>query len=111
MYPDRELSRLADHKASLQRDIALRRLQFAEDAARVAHPLEWLDRAAAFWRKFSPLIQISALPLGYLAKRVFFPRFKILSSLAKWGPLAFGAMRGIGSMARSRPGSADDGEG
>jgi hypothetical protein len=98
MYPAEELSRLAVNKAGLQRDIALRRLQFAEDAARVAKPLEWLDRAAAFWRKFSPLIQISAVPLGFLAKRVLFPRFRILSSLARWGPIAFGALRAVGGI-------------
>jgi hypothetical protein len=108
MYPQRELIRLAAQKASLQRDIAMRRVQCAEAAARVARPLEWLDRVAAFWRKFSPIIQISALPLGFLAKRAFFPRFKFLATLARWGPLAVGAIRGVGSILSSRPGIADD---
>jgi hypothetical protein len=105
MYPERELRRLAAHKAFLQREIAIRRAQCAEAAVLLSRPLEWLDRVAAFWRKFSPLIQISALPLGFLIKRAIFPRFKILSALARWGPMAYGAVRGVGSMLRSRTAS------
>lgn len=105
MYPERELRRLAAHKASLRIDIALRRAQCAEAAARVARPLEWLDRVAGFWRKFSPIVRISALPLGLLARRAFFPRFRLLGFLARWAPLAVGAARGFGSVLRSRPGA------
>jgi hypothetical protein len=108
MYPDRELRRLAAHKASLQANIALRRVQCTQAIARVAAPIEWLDRVAAFWRKFSPIIQISAVPLGFLVKRALFPRFKILGAVARWGPLAFGALRGVSSIFGSRsapPGS------
>jgi hypothetical protein len=105
MYPDRELRRLAAHKASLQIDIALRRAQCAQAAARVARPLEWLDRVAAFWRKLSPIITISALPLGLLAKRAFFPRLRILGSVARWAPMVYGAVRGVSSMMRTRAGA------
>jgi hypothetical protein len=101
MYPGKDLRRLAAHKARLQSDIAVRRRQCADAATRVARPLEWLDQVVAFWRKFSPLIKVSAVPLGFLVKRVFFPRFKLLSSLARWGPIAYGAIRGMGSMLRS----------
>jgi hypothetical protein len=109
MYPNRELRNLAAHKASLQLNIAARRTQCAEAAGRVAQPLEWLDRAAALWRKFSPLIRISALPLGILARRALFPRFKLLRGLARWGPLAYGALKGAGSVLRSFVGTHDRG--
>lgn len=104
MYPDRELSQLAAHKAYLQLSIGERRTQCAQALAEVAKPLEWLDRAVGFWRKFSPLIQISAIPLGFLAKRAFFPRFKFMASLARWGPLVYGALRGVGSVVKAHGG-------
>jgi hypothetical protein len=106
MYPERELRRLAAHKAALQVAIAMRRTQCADAAAQVARPLEWLDRVVAFCRKFSPLIQISAVPLGFLVKRAFFPRFKMLGFLTRWVPLAYGAMRGVTSAFRAHGGGA-----
>jgi hypothetical protein len=98
MYPERELSRLAAHKASLQASIAARRSQCAEAIARVSAPLEWLDRAVTFWHSYSSVIKITAVPIGLLVKRVLFPRFKFLGALARWGPLAFGAFRGLSSI-------------
>jgi hypothetical protein len=103
MYPDEELTRLAAHKASLQLAIAMRRDQCARAAERLARPLEWLDRVAAFWRRFSPIIRISSVPLAFLAKRVLLPRFKLLGALARWGPLAYGALKGMGSIMGTRP--------
>jgi hypothetical protein len=102
MYPDRELTRLAAHKAALRRDIALRRTQCVEAAARVARPLEWLDRMLALWRRLSPLAQFAAVPLGFLVKRTVFPRLKILGLLMRWGPLVFSAVRGISSVVKTR---------
>jgi hypothetical protein len=101
MYPDKELRRLASQKIALQREIALRRLDCAEAAARVSEPLEWLDRMLAFWRKFSPIAQLAALPLGFLVKRTLFPRLKLLGSVMRWGPLFVGAVRGVGSLVRN----------
>ena len=92
MYPDRELTRLAAYKAALRRDIALRRTQCAEAAARVAQPLEWLDRMLAFWRRLSPLVKFAALPLGFLLKRSLAPRTRILGTLLRWGPPVLGAV-------------------
>lgn len=106
MYPDRELTRLAARKAALRRDIALRRAQCAEAAARVAQPLAWLDRMLAFWRRLSPLAQFAVVPLGFLVKRTVFPRLKILGSLVRWGPLVFAAVRGISSLVKIRSGSS-----
>jgi hypothetical protein len=106
MYPERELTRLAAHKATLRRDIALRRVQCAEAAARVAQPLEWLDRMLAFWRRLSPLAQVAAVPLGILVQHTVFPRLKVLRSLVRWGPLVFGAVRIISSAIKTRSGSS-----
>ena len=106
MYPQRELIRLAAHKAALRRGIAFRRAQCAEAAARLAQPLAWLDRMRAFWRRLAPLAPLAALPLGFLAARIIFPRSKILGSLVRWGPLVFGAVRGIGSAVTTRFGLA-----
>jgi hypothetical protein len=106
MYPQRELTRLAAHKAALRWDIALHRAQCAAAAARVAQPLAWLDRMLAFWRRLSPFALFAAVPLGFLVQRTVFPRSKILGSLMRWGPLLFGAVRGIGAAVKSRFGSA-----
>jgi hypothetical protein len=98
MYPQPDLNRLAAHKAFLRRGIARRRRQCAEAAVRVARPLEWLDRALAFWRRLSPLATAAAVPLGLLVSRALFSRWRILGALTRWGPLAFNALRGLGSL-------------
>jgi hypothetical protein len=95
MYPDRELTRLAAYKAALRRDISLRRAQCAKAAARVAQPLEWLDRVLAFWRRLSPLVKFAALPLGLLLKRSLAPRLRVLGALLRWGPPVLGAVRSL----------------
>jgi hypothetical protein len=95
MYPQRQLNRLGDRKVALRRDIALRRVQCAVAAARVAQPLEWVDRMLAFWRRLSPLAQFAAVPLGLLIQRTLSPRLKILRMLVRWGPLVLGAVRGV----------------
>ncbi len=102
MYPQPELNRLAFHKAALRRRITLRRVECAEAAARVARPLEWLDRALALWRKLAPFAQLAAVPLGLLATRTVFSRHKILGALMRWGPLVFSAVRGIGGAVKTR---------
>jgi hypothetical protein len=102
MYPDREMSRLAARKVALRRDIALHRAQCAAAAARAVQPLEWLDRALAFWRRLSPLAKFAAVPAGILVQRFVFPRLKILRSLVRWGPLAFGAARVVRRAVQSR---------
>jgi hypothetical protein len=95
MYPQPQLNRLAAHKVTLRRGIALRRAQCAEAAARIAQPVEWLDRMLALMRRISPLVKLAAVPLGFLAARTVFSRRKLLGSLARWSPLVLGAVRGI----------------
>lgn len=106
MYPQQQLNRLAVYKAVLRRDIAYRRAQCTEAAARVAQPVERLDRVMAFWRRLSPFAQFAAVPLGFLVQRTVFRRRKILGSLLRWGPLIFGAVRGIRSVVKAHAGSA-----
>lgn len=100
MYPQQELIRLAAHKGALRRDIALRRAQCTAAATRVARPLGWLDRMLAFWRQLPPIARFAAVPLGLFVQRKVFPRAKLLGALARWGPLVFGAVRGLGSVVK-----------
>jgi hypothetical protein len=102
MYPDQELALLGTRKKSLQRKITVRRNQCAEAAARLARPIAWLDRASALWRRLSPLVQTAAVPLGLVAARMAFPRMKILRTIARWAPLAYGAVRGLAAGVLSR---------
>lgn len=102
MYPQRELTRLAAYKTALRWGIALRRAQCAEAAARIAQPLDWLDRMLAFWRRLSPLAKFAAVPLGLLVQRTLFSRLKLLGSLVRWGPLVFGVVRGFSSAVKTR---------
>jgi len=102
MYPERELTRLAAAKAALRRDIALRRAQCAQAAARVTQPLEWLDRVLAFWRRLPPLARFAALPLGMLVQRAVLPRLKLLRRLVRWSPLVFAIFRVAGRAMKTR---------
>jgi len=95
MYPTRDLSRLAVHKAALRRDIAHRRAQCAQSAARVSQPLAWLDRMMATWRRLSPLARFAALPLGLILKSAEASKPRLLGRLLHWGPMALAAMRAL----------------
>ncbi len=106
MYPDRELNRLAAHKAALRQRIARRRAQCTAAAARVAQPFAWLDRLRAFWRRLPVFAQLAAGPLGAVVQRAAFPRRKFLGSLLRWGPLVLGGIRGLGAAVKSRAASA-----
>ena len=102
MYPDRELNRLAVHKAALQRGIALRRVQCVGAALRLAQPLELLDRMQRLSRQLSLLASVAAVRLGFLILRTVFPRLKALGALLRWAPLVFGAVRVIHSLTGTR---------
>lgn len=101
MYPNEELTRLAAHKATLRRGIALHRAQCAEAAARLAQPIDWLDRATATWRRLAPLAQLAAVPLAFALSRSLFPRLKFVRPLLRWAPLIVGAVRGVGAIFKS----------
>ncbi len=99
MYSHNELSRLDTHKAALLLRITVRRVQCAEAMSGVMRPVAWLDRAIIFWRQVSPMAKLAAVPLALVAKRMLFPRAKLLGALFRWGPIALGAAR---SLSRAR---------
>src|SRR5690349_3514091 len=99
MYPQRQLTALAWHKARLAQRIALRRDECAGAARRLGQPLAWLDRTLIFWRQLAP---VAAVPLGLLLGRALFPRRGILRAFARWGPAMYGALRGLRSFWRNR---------
>ncbi len=105
MHPDRELTRLAAHKAARRRDIALHRAQCAGAAARALQPVAWLDHKLVLWRQLSPIAKFVAVPLGMLLKRSSSPRPRMLGTLLRWGPIVLGAVRGL---ARARHRSPRD---
>lgn len=107
MYPHGELTRLLDRKAELRRRIAVSRLACMIDAAEVTRPLAWLDQVAATWRGMRPLVRLAAVPLGLWLLRSFRRRFRVVSTVLRWGPLVLGALRGVtrfaGGPVESRP--------
>jgi hypothetical protein len=48
------------------------------------------------------LIRLAAVPLGLLAARHRFPGLKLLRQAVRWGPLALGAARLMGSLVTRR---------
>lgn len=104
MYPKQDLNRLASAKAALRLNIALHRERCAEAAASAARPIELVDRALAFWRQLSPLMQMAAVPLGVVVTRALFPRYRILQRLVRWSPVVIAVARAVGSPAGSRTG-------
>lgn len=106
MYPAQDLRRLAARKAALRRNIALHRAQCEGSAARLAKPVEWLDRMVASWRRLAPIAKFAAVPVAFLATRRVFSGLKFVTPLLRWAPLAFGAARGIGAALSARSRSA-----
>lgn len=95
MYPQVELSRLADTREALCLRIARNRQRCTAAMTEVAAPLAWIDRMLAMWRKISTPVLLAALPLGFLLKRVVSPKRRILGTLMRWGPLLFGVVRSV----------------
>jgi hypothetical protein len=94
MYSHRELIRLAAHKTALRRRIAGRRATCAAAAARMLAPVAWLERMLALGRKLAPFAPLAAVPLGFLLKRPA-AKPRLLGTLLRWGPVLFGAVRGL----------------
>jgi hypothetical protein len=100
MFSDRPLTLLAARKAALQRNIDLGRVQCVVAAARLARPLKSLDRILILWRRSWPLARFVALPLGFLLKRSSTPRTRLVSTLLRWAPVVFGAVRSFAGTRR-----------
>jgi hypothetical protein len=97
MYPEQDLIRIAGHKAALRHNISLNRARILDATARVSKPVALVDRAWAFWKDLSPIVQIAAVPVGVAATRALFPRLRILRKLVRWSPLVIAAMRAVNS--------------
>jgi hypothetical protein len=102
MYPRRELTHLASHKAALRRRIAGHRARCVTAAARLTQPLAWLDRVMDFWRRVAPLAVAAGVSLSLLGARTLFSRSKFLRWLMRWGPLVYGAGRRLGGRGSRR---------
>lgn len=101
MYPAKELAYLAKRKIVVRRKIVLHRSECTEAAVQLTRPIAWLDRAIALGRRIRPLLQYVA-PFGLFAARRVFPHTRILHSLARWGPLIWGATRAARSIIQGR---------
>lgn len=104
MHHERELNRLALHKAVLRRRIGRHRAECVRAATHVLQPLAWLDRALALWRRLAPFAAFAAVPLGFLLlKRSAAPRPRMLGTLLRWAPIVLGAVRGFAAARPSAP--------
>lgn len=105
MYPQRQLTELADVKTSLRQRIAHRRQECAAQTDRILRPVRWVDHAYAQWRQIAPFAKLAAGPVGVLLFRNFggSGKGKWLSRLVKWAPTLWSVYRGI---AQGRSGDA-----
>lgn len=101
MYPTRELSRLAAHKAALQRQSAAHRVRIVAAASRLSQPLAWLDRAWHVWRRLAPYAVVGGLAARLISGRAKTRRRRVLPWLLRWGPMIAGLFRGGARPARS----------
>ena len=98
MYPQGELTGLAQRKAGLRRSITRHRVECVEAISTASRPLTWIDTAYSVWRAIAPLTKLGIWPLGGAAARTFFPGQKILRFLLRWAPVAFSAFSAIRGM-------------
>lgn len=94
MYPTGELKSLAARKRDLRARISWHRWECSSAAARLAQPLEVIDVLAARWRELSPLLKLSAVPLGLLFRpRRKFKLFRMFGTLLHLTPSLIRAFR------------------
>lgn len=108
MYPGDELKRLALRKTALQTAIGSRRAQCLATAGDVLRPVKWVDRLLVVWDRISPLVKISALPLGFILQRTSSRALAPLRSLTRWIPV-FATLRALTTRLK-RPTSSDPGQ-
>src|SRR5690348_8377821 len=93
MYPARELTELARKKSVLREAIARRRIECMASAAEVAKPVEWIDRAQLLWRRAAPWLAPIFAPSGPSPAGRIFPALKVFSTLVRWTPSLFHAVK------------------
>ncbi len=86
---------LARRKAVLLDRICVDRDEVAAAAARLAEPIQVVDRGVTYWRRVSPMVKLAAVPIGILLGRVLKRRARKLSAALRWGPVVFAAVRGF----------------
>jgi hypothetical protein len=69
MYPQRELSELAERKRLLQARIEVRRWECAAAAEELSRPIAVVDRGIELWKKISPFVKFIGLPMTFLGAR------------------------------------------
>jgi hypothetical protein len=95
MYAGRELKRLDEVKGLLRQRIARRRIETVAQTVRVTKPLQWIDRAYAYWQKVGPLTKLVAAPAGLWLLRSLFGRRKLAAPLMRWGPTIWNFVKGF----------------
>jgi hypothetical protein len=93
MYPSGELKWLATRKRALRSRIAWHRWEWASAGARLAQPVEVADALIARWRQLSPLLKLTAVPLGLLLKRRKFSRIRFFVALLQLAPSVIRSVR------------------
>lgn len=92
MYPQREIDGLARLKASRRRTIALHRSECAALAARIAEPLDWIDRMRTLCVRLARLTPADAATFVLLCGSGGLPGLKILAPMLRWGPVVYGVV-------------------
>jgi len=96
MYPQIDLKYLEQRKASLRGRIHVRRSESAVAIERVLRPVVWAEGLWMKWKAISPVVKLTALPLGFLLKNKLFPKSGgVISGLFRWGPLALNLFRSM----------------
>jgi hypothetical protein len=90
MYPQPELTRLAQRKHLLVYRIRARREECVEQVHTVLKPALWLEHMRDRWQSISPLTRYAAVPVGLMLVRKLLPK---VGFLAKWVPLATNLLR------------------
>lgn len=97
MHATAELKRLGEVKAGLRRRIAQRRAVTGAQVARVARPLQWVDRIRGYWRRVGPLARLAAAPAGWWLFRRGIRHRKGVGSMLRWAPMAWRIAQTLGA--------------
>ncbi len=95
MDAGRELRRLGEVKTRLRCRCAHLRAETSTQAARVTQPLQWIDRAYAYWQRIGPMAKLVAAPAGVWWLKSLFGRRKMAAPLMRWGPMIWNVVKGF----------------
>lgn len=88
MFADPRMTELALRRSAVEARIARRRRECAEALEELARPLRWIDRGRERWRRLSPWIRVSAVPVGLLLVRTVLGRRRGVGLILRWLPVA-----------------------